>query len=351
MAAIDDIVQITISRQTQTVSRRAFGFALIIGVHAKFGDRLIWVDQADWSDTLVAYGFAATDDIYNAVSRYFAQSPCPTRGAVGRIGAGETIAVALAAAKQADAGWYGLILCSKTTQDVKDAMTWTESNKRLFLWSSWDPNIVDQTLTADLSSLAFWCKANAYKRSGGLFTRGSLYPEAAWTGRCFPKDPGTINWAHKVLADVAVDGLTATQRKNAHDKFCSTYETIGGVNVTEEGWTGSGDFFDITQACDWLEATLQEEIFSKLANLDKLPFDDGGIKVIEGVIRGVLKKATDNGVLAEYDPDQGDYYDFPRAADISQADKIARTLDLTKCFQRRLSGALNHVKVQGNITI
>ena len=350
MPAIDDVVQITISQNTQTVSRRAFGWACVAGAHSKWADRVRWYNQSDFSSAMVADGFATTDAIYLAVDAYFAQTPCPTKVAVGRI-ATETIAAALAAILQADGDWYALILCSKTLQDQKDAMAWTESNKRIFIASTWDLTNVNSTLAADTTSLAAYCKSNAYKRSAAYVTRGSLYPEAAWIGRCLPRDPGTINWAHKVLAGVTVDQWTATQRANAHNKYCSTYETIGGVNVMEEGWTGSGDFLDIRQAIDWLEATLQEEIFSALVNVDKLEFTDAGIKVIEGVVRMVLKRATDNGVLAPEDAAQGDYVALPKAADISTDDKIARTLKASKCFQRRLSGALNHIVIMGNITI
>lgn len=351
MAALDDVVTITISQNTQAVARRAYGWACVAGVHTKWTDRVRWYDEGDWSASMLADGFAASDAIYLAVQAYFAQTPCPTKVAVGRIVGGEGIAAGLTACLNADADWYGLVLASKTAQEIKDAMAWTEANKRLFVCSTWDANVVDQTLSADTTSLAYYAKANAFKRTGVLFTRGSAYPEAAWIGRCFPKDPGTINWAHKTLSGVTVDTLSSTQRTNAHAKYASTYETIAGVNVTEEGWTGSGDFLDIRQALDWLESTLQEEIFSALVNTDKLPFTDAGIKVIEGVVRRVLKKATDNGVLADYDPEQGDYVSMPAAADISSADKIARTLNAPKCFQRRLSGALNHITILGNITI
>lgn len=350
MPAIDDVVEVTISQQTQTVSRQAFGWAMVIGAHSVFVDRLKWYAQSSWAASLVADGFLTTSDIYLAVEKYFSQTPCPTYVAVGRIGA-ETIAVALTACLQADPDWYGLVLCSKTAQDVKDAMAWAESNKRLFVSSTWDATVVDSTLAADTTSLAAYCKSNAYKYSAVQFTRGSLYPEAAWIGRCFPKDPGTINWAHKVLAGVTVDILTATQRANAHNKYCSTYETIGGVNVMEQGWTGSGDFLDIRQAIDWIEARLKEDIFTLLANTDKVPFTDPGIKAIEGVVRGFFKTATDIGVLAEFDASQGDYVTFPKAADISTADKLLRILNAPKCFQRRLSGALNGVTIQGNITV
>ena len=350
MPAIDDVVQITISQNTQTVSRRAFGWALIIGAHSRFADRLVWVSQSDWASVLSAYGFAAGDGIYDAVQAYFSQTPCPTQCALGRIGA-ETVTAALTACLQQDSDWYGLILCDKTAANQKLAMAWTESNERVFLCSAWDANMVDQADGSDVSSLAYYAKANAYKRTSVMFTRGSLYPEAAWTGRCFPADPGTINWAHKTLAGITVDTLTSTQRKNAHDKYCSTYETIGGVNVMEEGWTGSGDFLDIRQALDWLKAVLQEDIFSLLANTDKLPFTDAGIAQVEATVRAVLKRATDNGVLADYDEDEGDYVSFPAASDIATADKILRTLNCPKCFQRRLSGALNHITVVGNITV
>lgn len=83
--ALDDIVSITISRETAAVSRAGFGYGLILGVHQKTLNRVDWYTKSTWAASLVSAGYATTDAIYKAVQAYFAQSPSPTRVAVGRI--------------------------------------------------------------------------------------------------------------------------------------------------------------------------------------------------------------------------------------------------------------------------
>lgn len=83
--SLDDLVNITISRETASVSRAGFGYGLILGTHAKTLNRVDWYSKSTWSADMVAAGYATTDAIYLAVQRYFAQSPSPTLVAVGRI--------------------------------------------------------------------------------------------------------------------------------------------------------------------------------------------------------------------------------------------------------------------------
>lgn len=83
--SLDDLVNITISRETTAVSRAGFGYGLILGSHAKTLNRVDWYSKSTWAASMVADGYATTDAIYLAVQRYFAQSPSPTLVAVGRI--------------------------------------------------------------------------------------------------------------------------------------------------------------------------------------------------------------------------------------------------------------------------
>jgi hypothetical protein len=363
MASVDKYVQIQISRQTQTVAKRAFGWALVLSAHSLWSDRVRWYDQATWAADMLGDGFVTTNPAYLAAEAYFGQQPCPTQIAVGRRGGAEDADTALTACLAADSSFYGVMITDRDAVQVYKAIVWTEANKRLFVNASYDASIVDSTLLADTSSLAARNKSMGNERTGMLFTRGggpygSLYPEAAWLGGRLPYPPGTINWAHKPLSGITTDPLTNTQSKNAHDKYCSTYETIGANNCVEEGWTGAGDFLDITQACDWLEASLQEAVWGVLVALPRVPFTDQGIGLLYGAMNGVFKTATDNGVLQSFDPRPipadnypGDYFTLPASADISRADRALRTLNAPKCFQRRLAGAINHVAVTGNITL
>lgn len=92
--SLDDLVNITISRETASVSRAGFGYGLILGVHMQTLNRVDWYSKSTWSTAMIADGYETTDAIYLAVQRYFAQSPSPTTVAVGRIQASRvTVAI------------------------------------------------------------------------------------------------------------------------------------------------------------------------------------------------------------------------------------------------------------------
>ena len=78
----------------------------------------------------------------------------------------------------------------------------------------------------------------------------------------------------------------------------------------------------------------------------KIPYDDTGISVIEGLVKGVLNEAASKGIL------QADSISVtvPRYADIPQADKIARKLPDVK-FTALYQGAIHRTTINGTISV
>lgn len=76
---IEDIVSITISRQSQTVSKASFGIVAIAGYHTHWGateySRIYKPSTA--LATLVTEGFATSDPVYKAMNAVCAQNPRP----------------------------------------------------------------------------------------------------------------------------------------------------------------------------------------------------------------------------------------------------------------------------------
>lgn len=79
--SIDKIVNVSITRQTQTVSETGFGTLMVLGEHLNFSQRLKY--YADTTE-LEGDGFTSSDDIHKAVTKAFLQSPAPERVAVGK---------------------------------------------------------------------------------------------------------------------------------------------------------------------------------------------------------------------------------------------------------------------------
>jgi hypothetical protein len=219
-----------------------------------------------------------------------------------------------------------------------------------------DPNAINQTVSGDTTSLLALFKSHGYARSYGMYhANAAEYIEAAFLGRLLPLDPGSYTGAYKTLNGISVDLLTPTQSKNVQDKYGTTYELVGGVNMAFEGKSGSGEYFDIIVFADWLVSEIQTNVFYQLVNADKVPFTKGGMISIENRILQALKTGQDRGGISPLDyasdgkTQIGGYYtEIPALEDISPNDKASRLLQNVK-FTAFLAGAIHLVKINGRV--
>ncbi len=144
-----------------------------------------------------------------------------------------------------------------------------------------------------------------------------------------------------------MSNLTDTQAGNATGKNCMVFVPVGGVNMTEEGQTASGEYIDVIIGIDWLQARMTERVFGRLVNLPKIPFTDPGIAVIEAEIKAQLKDAVSAGLLAAT---PAPTVTVPLAKDISSEDKAARQLNGIT-FLGYLAGAIHSTTIQGVVTL
>jgi hypothetical protein len=82
MVNLNQIVNVTVTKDTKTVSRVGFGIPLIIGANAAFPERIrSYTDIAS-----VAVDFAVTTAEYKAANAIFSQNPSPATIKIGRVG-------------------------------------------------------------------------------------------------------------------------------------------------------------------------------------------------------------------------------------------------------------------------
>lgn len=269
------------------------------------------------------------------------------------------VAEFLADISEEDDDWYGLIWANERDQDhMVTAAAYIETKRKIFITCSDDTDILSDVVTTDLATIL--SGAN-YERTAVIYNADVAdFADAAWMGKLFPYDPGSETWKFKTLSGITADTLTSSQRTAAQDKNCNIYVTIGGVSITEEGVMASGEFIDVMRGVDWLQARLEERIYSRLVNLPKIPFTEGGVAIIEAEIRAVLENAIRDQILSPdpLDPDSDDrelstmpyIISAPRVVDISANDRAERLLpDVT--FQARLAGAIHRVTIQGTVTV
>jgi hypothetical protein len=175
---------------------------------------------------------------------------------------------------------------------------------------------------------------------------------AAWLGKILPIDPGGATAAFKTLGGVEVVALTDTQKSNiagdgeSHGDGGNHYTRVGGVNVTRWGKMFSGEYIDLVRDVDFLEARIAEDVFQKIASLPKIPYTDGGVAIITGVIQARLESAERAGILAP----GSSFVRAPSVASISSNDRGNRLLPDVE-FGGTLQGAIHKVRINGRLAI
>lgn len=347
--ALKDIVNVNITRQTTSVAVAAFNVPLILSTFATSKTTTEFTRARSYGSLkeLEDDGWASTDAVYKIANAIFAQNPSVSRIVVGRADSGdETVAASLASIQAEDNSWYGLVVDQAMIDEAENIAAWVEANKKFAFYWTTDPDVVDATKSTDIASVL---KGKAYDRAATMWhttpTAGADYPDAAWMGEGFPYDPGSSTWDYKTLKGITPDNVSGKET-TLQNKNCNYYSEVGGVNITQEGKVASGEWIDIIIGTDWIEARLRESVYSAFVNNRKIPYDDTGIAVIEGLVKGVLNEAASKGIL------QADsiVVTVPRYADIPQADKIARKLPDVK-FTALYQGAIHRTTINGTISV
>lgn len=262
----------------------------------------------------------------------------------------ETWAVGLNALIAEDNDWYFLLpmINDKTYEDDVEALAAIiETELKLMFVCSDDPDIYD---SVSIDDIAYNLNNLAYDRSVVEFSEDEdNYPPSGWVGGQAPKDPGSLTWKFKPIVGIAPDILTTSQRNAIWAKKANTFETVGGINIiSSEGTVASGEYIDIMRGTDWLQTRMQEDIFSVLANSDKIPFTSQGIGIIEGRIRYWLNRAesADIGLLV---PGESTIT-VPNIDDIDPAEKALRYLSGIT-FTAKYAGAIHKVGIIGKISV
>lgn len=269
------------------------------------------------------------------------QATCVTAVSVENVGVAES----LAAISNEDDDWYGLIWTNTTQIQVEACAEYIETKRKIYITRSNDTDILDDTVATDIASVL--SLAN-YERTAVIYNATlDDYADAAWMGKCFTFDPGQETWMLKTLSGITFDNVTESERLAAIAKNANVYVRRGGVDMTEEGKVASGEFIDVMRGVDWLQARLEERVFSAMVNLPKVPFTDAGIQIIVNQVASVLENAEANSILAN-EPKYA--ITFPRAIDVPFNDRANRLLPDIR-FTARLAGAIHKVQINGVVTV
>ncbi|WP_367898824.1 DUF3383 family protein [Leptospira sp. WS58.C1] len=342
MAFINDII-IDITRGTQGLTQKSFR-PLILKAGDSSATALEKYIVSDLTD-LTSAGFTSSDDVYKMAAVMFAQSPKPEDIMI--VVSPDTISDALDELRESDDNFYAVCITSRAKADLNAAGTWANANKKFFFGCSSDITSLD---SRNVDREAYLIHNN---------TPGD-FPECAWVGQNIPKQPGSTTFKWKRLNGQNASSFTKTELTTIRTSKGQALQEMAGATYVNEGTTTSGEFIDVIVGQDWVEDQLQTDLLSLFLNNEKIALDDSGIAQVEGVVRNVLKRAGDAGIVArassEYDLKLSDDKVYmsqvfvPRRADISVNDRANRELKGVR-FVYYLAGAIHKVNVNGLITV
>jgi len=255
------------------------------------------------------------------------------------------VATDLAAIVLERSDWYGLLTHFNSKAYVEAVAAWVEANKRLYIASSCD-SAMRNTAISGTDDVGESLKSLSYKKTALVDAAGAEdFADAGIMGLCFTYTPGEETWKFKTIAGAPVASYSPTQRTNLRAKNVNFYETTAGVNMFEEGYASSGDYIDFVRYLDFLEARIQERVFSKLSTAKKVPFNDDGIAIVSTEVKGQLQSDENREAI-----NAGWSVTSPKLANVTLADKSTRTLrDVT--FSAVYAGAIHSVRIDGTVSV
>lgn len=335
MAIKDVTVIIDIERPTPKLG---FGKPLILGSSATGKPYKTYLDLAG-----VKVDYAETTEEYKAAYALLNQgNDSPAEIAIMSRKTGteaETISEALTRAFRED--WYFLVSTSTLIADVTEiAAAVEQDDTREFF-----------TRSADKADIAMLKAAGNTRTTVFYHTNIANYPEAAWIGRAGSAPVGSVTWKSKTLTGITPLDLSATELNDIHTIGANTYLTKAGDNVTSEGRTLSGEYIDIIHSKDYVRFSIEFGVQKLFNDQPKVRYDDTGIAQIESVVRTVLQRAFNQGIIAA-DADGLALYSttFKTRAEVDPADRAAREYN-DGSFVFELAGAIHETTIHGLIRL
>ena len=325
-------VNVVITRQTKAVSQKGFGLSLILS-HEKAAEYKEYTGIDG-----IGTDFGEESETYKMAQRIFGQTPRPEKLAINGIlyeeptsKPADLVAALNVLVKKHNDFFY--LHCTLQTDEVITALSeWNSTQSKLYFASTANKTLYS-TLLAENTILL-------------VHPNPETYPAAGWVGLCSPKTIGSYTWTFKTINGILPADYDETDLTEI-EKGASSYIREGGVNITSKGITTSGEYIDIIQGQYFIEARMTEAVFGMLARLDKVPFTDAGINMTVSEVEGVLKRSSNQGIIAN-DENGVPMYTItaPTAEEVSTNDKANRILpDIF--WKATIAGAVENVEIGG----
>jgi len=340
---VSKIVSVTVNVSPTFPQGAGFGLACILTDSAPSNASNTSVISFYSDMDSVSADWASTSEAYKAANIFFMQSPRPEQIAIASIHAGETVTNALIRINDANTSWYGLTLAiagGVTDAEILEAAAWTEAHTKVFGYTT---NVLASLDASSITDIGYKLKQLGYSRTFGQYDDNDAYAVVSAMARIlttnFSMKDSTITLKFKQEPGVTPINVTETQRQALIAKKLNYYTYFGDSAMLAEGVVANGRFLDEVIGLDWLQNTIQTQVFGYLlTRTTKVPQTDKGVAALlhQAAIAcdaatncGLLSPGTWNGMdlgevkSGDFLP-KGYYVWAPKVASQTQSDREAR---------------------------
>lgn len=306
------------------------------GVILRKTDSKSGATYVEYSDAgAVNYDYGESSGIYAKASAYFAQANPSDRIAVLTYDPSKL-------SESLEAFWYfdwtfAIQAESKIGNETLSLSNIFEANKNHFL-----------VLQSADSSVY-----NGYR--GQNYTIGLVHDlsepmDAALLGSTALLTVGSTTWKFRNLVGITPDLLTANELKGIATNYAIAYVEVAGQGETSEGTSLSGEYIDTLHGALWVKTEMQNRLERLLQSNNKIPYEQSGINMIQGVAITVLEQAWEQGiVLTNESNGKGDYTVTATPRSAQSKDDISKRHYGGLSFTYHASGAIHTITVHGTL--
>lgn len=322
----------------KSATNLGFGIPLILEESAT--KEVAYAECSEIAD-VVSAGFANTTKVYKAANLLFMQENPPKKIAV--CATSGTAVAWLGDVTNVDKDWRQLMVAKESEAvAVADIIPVVETlDNKIFFASVEVDDKEEYKVEGAERTLLFYCKS----------TDNFPVPVAALVGKTAGKDAGSFTYKNLILKGIAPQALTDTEINAIHEKGGITFIAKAGDNVTSEGKVLGGEYLDIIDSEDYIIQQIEYKTQKLLNSVDKIPYTNNGIAMLESVALSVLRDAYNKGMIAEDENGKPAYtVNYEVVENVNAADRAERKY-IRGGFKFRLAGAIHEVEITGEIEI
>jgi hypothetical protein len=360
---VPNIVDVSITLATASVTKKSFGVVLIVGSTKAAAVPFIRTAVFTSAKAVLDKGYASTSPEYLAAAAVFSQAPRPQKIIIGQSQTADAdVASTMDAILLSNPGFYFVVPTTRTKADVKAYADWVAADGGRILITASDEAALKTDKADDTTSLWYLTQTNERckiiyhtlaQTTDPLFY-SSKFSDAAYAARAAVQVIGDYTMKFKRLDNVLPDNLSTTDKDILFLKRVDTYTEVAGAAITENG-TANTEWLDVIVFRDWVKARMEERIFSTFLNNPKIPYTDAGVAVLAADVEAVLKEGLRVGGIAPFAYDEtkaqkGGYVitTLP-VTEVSADDKGSRSYNFIE-WTAWLAGAIHDTLIRGTLT-